>query len=117
MTRRRGTCYTFSDGVSVRNKGQNNNQKNHQGDMPMTRSSYTAMALTGLLLALVLSGTGCAKKVATAPAAAPATAEPSPAPAPPSSTPTISLSASPSAIERGQSTTLTWKSGNATGVT
>ncbi len=83
----------------------------------MTRSSYTAMALTGLLLALVLSGTGCAKKVATAPAAAPATAEPSPAPAPPSSTPTISLSASPSAIERGQSTTLTWKSENATGVT
>ncbi len=82
----------------------------------MTRSSYTAIALAGLLLALVLSGTGCAKKVATAPAAAPA-AEPTPAPAPPSPSPTISLSASPSAIERGQSTTLSWKSANATGVT
>jgi peptidoglycan-associated lipoprotein len=42
---------------------------------------------------------------------------PPPPPPPPTPAPTISLTASPSAIEKGQSTTLTWNSSNATGVT
>jgi len=80
----------------------------------MRRYSLAAAAI--ILLALGLSGVGCAKK---APAPPPATTkETPPAPATPSApAPTISLSASPSAIEKGQSTTLSWNSSNATGVT
>lgn len=62
---------------------------------------------------VVLAGTGCAKKVAPPPAVT-KTEEPPPAPAP---SPTITLSASPAAIERGQSSMLTWNTTNATNVT
>jgi len=60
------------------------------------------LALCGLL---VLGA--CKKKVAPAPAAPP----PPPPPAP-----TASLTANPSTIEKGQSVTLTWQTGNATDV-
>lgn len=75
-----------------------------------------------LIVAVLALGVGvntvaCAKKVA--PQAAinlvqPAPAKPAP---PPSPAPTISLSAHPSLLTRGQSTTLTWNSSNATSVT
>jgi len=61
----------------------------------------------GLLTLLVLVAmTGCKKK----PVAAPPTPPPPPAPA----APTATLRATPSVIERGQSTTLSWNSTNAT---
>jgi len=81
----------------------------------MNRSPYGAAAAAIILAALVISGGGCAKKVAPAPAAV-AMAEPAPQPAAVQPAPTLTLSASPSAIERGQSTTLSWSSSNATGV-
>jgi peptidoglycan-associated lipoprotein len=76
---------------------------------------FTAAAIIGL--ALLISGAGCAKKPTPTPPATAKTEAPPPAPATPSPSPTISLNASPSAIEKGQSTTLTWQSSNATGVT
>ncbi len=81
----------------------------------MTKSSYRAATAGIILAALLIWGTGCAKKVAPAPSPA-AKAEPAlpPAPAPPP--PTLTLSASPSAIEKGQATTLSWSSSNAAGV-
>jgi peptidoglycan-associated lipoprotein len=83
----------------------------------MRRSPHIFAAAAIVLLALLISGTGCAKKVTPTPAAS-STAEPSsPSSQPSGPSPTISLSASPSAIERGQSTTLSWNSSNATGVT
>jgi peptidoglycan-associated lipoprotein len=82
----------------------------------MTRSLYTLATLTCILLALPFLGAGCAKKVAPVPAAETKVETPPPAP-PPAPSPTISITASPSAIEKGQSTTLSWKSSNATSVT
>lgn len=75
-------------------------------------------ALFTALLALTIGLTaGCAKKAAPPPPAAPQAPETgAPAP-PPAPAPTITLSASPTAIEQGQSSTLTWKSTNATEVT
>ena len=55
----------------------------------------------------VLSFAGCSKKAAKATPPAP--------PAPPS--PTATLAANPAVIEQGQTTTLTWQTGNATDVT
>ncbi len=82
----------------------------------MRRSLFTYTAAAIVLLALLISGAGCAKKAAPPPAPV-AKAEPPPPPPPPPLAPTISLTAAPSAIERGQSTTLSWNSSNATGVT
>lgn len=60
------------------------------------------------LLILMLAG-GCKKKAPIAP--------PPPPPPPPAPTaPTVTLSANPTTIERGQSSTLTWTSTNATNV-
>jgi len=83
----------------------------------MRRPLYMLAATAFVLLALLISGTGCAKKVAPAPAAAVKEEAPPPPPPPPAPTPTISLNASPAAIEKGQSTTLSWNSSNATGIT
>jgi peptidoglycan-associated lipoprotein len=82
----------------------------------MRKSPCILTAAAIVLLALFISGTGCAKKVAPAPAAT-AREAPPPPPPPAAPAPTISLNASPSAIEKGQSTTLSWNSSNATGVT
>lgn len=70
-----------------------------------------------VLLALLVSGAGCKKRGPVAPPAPAAKEAPPAPPAPPAPAPTISLSASPSAIEGGQSTTLSWNSTNATSVT
>ncbi|MBV9086375.1 MAG: peptidoglycan-associated lipoprotein Pal [Acidobacteriaceae bacterium] len=55
---------------------------------------------------LVLGFVGCHKKPAAAP----------PPPPPPPAAPTASITANPSTIERGQSTTLSWRTENATDV-
>jgi peptidoglycan-associated lipoprotein len=83
----------------------------------MRRSSYRLDAAAGILLALLISGIGCGKKT---PLTTPSTAEKTETSAPDSSAtspaPVITLAASPSAIEKGRSSTLTWNSSNATGV-
>jgi peptidoglycan-associated lipoprotein len=56
---------------------------------------------------LIAGAGGCKKKPAAPP----------PPPPPPPPQPTASLSANPSTIQRGQSTTLTWQTSNATDVT
>jgi peptidoglycan-associated lipoprotein len=81
----------------------------------MRRSLFALAVVTALLIVVAFTGTGCAKKVAPPPAAPPAPAPPPPAPPPPA--PTLSLSASPSTIEKGQSSTLSWNSTNSTNVT
>lgn len=83
----------------------------------MRRSPCLLAAAAIVLLALLISGTGCAKKVTPTPAAATTVEPSSPSSQSSSPSPTISLNASPSAIEKGQSTTLSWNSSNATGVT
>ncbi len=60
--------------------------------------------VVGLTVVLILGA--CKKKVAPAP----------PPPPPPPTAPTASLNASPETIEKGQSTTLTWQTANATDV-
>lgn len=92
-------------------------QRHDEGDTAMKRSWHIITAATIVLMTLVIMGSGCSKK---APAPAPTAAKeapPSSPSAPASAAPTISLSASPSAIERGQSATLSWNTTNATGVT
>lgn len=81
----------------------------------MRRSIHILVAETALLAAVLVAGIGCAKKVAPPPP------PPAPAPAPQAKAPevpapTVSLSVSPTAIERGKTATLTWRSTNATGV-
>ncbi len=83
----------------------------------MRRSPHVLATAAIILMTLLVWGTGCAKKVAPPPAPAVKTEAPPPPPPPPAPSPTISLTASPSAIEKGQSTTLSWNSSNATGVT
>lgn len=79
----------------------------------MNKYLSTVAMLVLLLVAVVLTGVGCSKKVAPPPAAA----RTEPAPPPPAvPSPTITLSASPSTIDKGQSSTLTWSSTNATNV-
>lgn len=83
----------------------------------MKRSSYLSTAAIAVMLATVLLCGGCAKKTKpTAPSTAKietpsAAATPAAYPAP-----TISLTASPAAIQKGESTTITWKTSNATSV-
>jgi peptidoglycan-associated lipoprotein len=79
------------------------------------RKSLLMLAAALVLLALVVSGTGCKHKVQPPPPEV--TKEAPPPAAPPAPSPTITINVSPSAIERGQSTTLSWNSSNATGVT
>jgi peptidoglycan-associated lipoprotein len=80
------------------------------------RKSLYILTATIVLLAIAVSGTSCRKKIQPPPPEVRKEAPPPPdtltAPSP-----TITLSASPSAIERGQATTLSWNSSNATGVT
>ena len=82
----------------------------------MKRSPVLLASTALLLLAVMLSASGCAKKVSPPPAAGDREEAVREAPAVPSPAPTITLTASPSAIEKGQSTTLSWRSTNATGV-
>ena len=71
----------------------------------VSRPLYRALLVAGLV-ATIFTG-GCKKKPVPAPPPPPA-----PAPAPPQ--PTVSLSANPATINRGESSTLSWTSTNAT---
>lgn len=68
------------------------------------------------VMALLILGTGCGKKAAPAPPP-PAEKVETPAPPPPPPAPTVTLRVSPTAIEKGQSATLTWDAAHATEVT
>jgi peptidoglycan-associated lipoprotein len=72
------------------------------------RKSLSQGSVVLCLLLLMLAG-GCKKKPPVAP-------PPPPPPPPPAAAPTVTLSANPTTIERGQSSTLTWSSTNATSV-
>ena len=81
----------------------------------MRKSPYPLALIALLLVGIAVTGTGCAKKVAAPPPAATPPPQPTEVtPAPPA--PTITLTASPTAIESGQSTTLSWRTTNATEV-
>jgi peptidoglycan-associated lipoprotein len=72
----------------------------------LNRSKMKCFALTLALIAILTLG-ACKKKVAPPP----------PPPPPPPPAPTASLTANPTTIEKGQSSTLTWQTTNATDVT
>jgi peptidoglycan-associated lipoprotein len=79
-------------------------------DIRMTlasRSLYRNVVIT--LLAAAAFAVGCAKKQAAAP-------PPPPPPPPPTAAPTVTLNASPTSINSGDSSTLSWTSTNATSV-
>lgn len=63
------------------------------------------------LMALAMGAAGCKHKAA---AVQPPPPPPAAAPAPPPATPTVTLQASPTTVQQGQSSTLTWSSTNAT---
>src|SRR5215470_19792472 len=72
----------------------------------MQSSSVRKLTLLLVLIGLAAFAGGCKKKVPAAPPAA--------APTPPAAQPTVTLNASPTAINSGQSSTLSWSSTNAT---
>lgn len=74
------------------------------------RSAKAALALCALSLALFVSACG-------GPKPAPPPAAPPPAPPPPPAAPTVTLRAEKTFIQRGESTTLSWSSTNATDLT
>jgi peptidoglycan-associated lipoprotein len=82
----------------------------------MKKSQRMLAVLTAFLAGMASVGTSCAKKVTPPPAATAPATETAPT-RPPAPAPTITLSASPTAIEQGQSSTLTWNSTNANEVT
>ena len=75
----------------------------------MNTQKYLSRASIVLCLMLLMLAGGCKKKAPVAP-------PPPPPPPPPASAPTATLSASPSTIERGQSSTLSWTTTGATSV-
>jgi peptidoglycan-associated lipoprotein len=81
----------------------------------MRRNTCVPAALTIILLVMFISGSGCKKQAPVPPPTAPESPASPESPTAPAAT--ISLNVSPSAIEKGQSATLTWKSTNAAGVT
>jgi peptidoglycan-associated lipoprotein len=85
----------------------------------MRKTPYMLIALAMALLSLQIAGTGCRPKPKPKPPATPEASAKTTTPtaAATTATPKISLTASPTAIEMGQSTTLTWDSSNAMGVT
>ncbi|HEV2385953.1 MAG TPA: peptidoglycan-associated lipoprotein Pal [Candidatus Acidoferrales bacterium] len=74
----------------------------------MNYRSYRKTALILLVAGLTAFGGGCKKKVPATPAV------PAPPPSGPAQPPTVRLSASPDFISKGQSSTLSWTSQNAT---
>jgi peptidoglycan-associated lipoprotein len=76
-----------------------------QSTTKATTKSISMIAALGAIL--VLGSVGCHKKPATPP----------PPPPPPPAAPTASITADPSTIAKGQSTTLSWRTENATDVT
>lgn len=82
----------------------------------MRRSITSVVILAFVVAALMISGVGCKKKVEPPPPVAKEEPPPPPPPKPQIPAPTISLNVSPAAIEKGNSTTLSWNSTNATSV-
>ena len=74
-----------------------------------SRSHYRTALLTALAAALLIVGCGPKKVVDHTPTPPP--------PPPPAAAPTVTLSANPSSITKGDSSTLSWTSTNATSVT
>lgn len=70
------------------------------------RSTLRTFATLVALLAFGAFMAGCKKQVAAKP--------PAPAPAPPAAQPTVTLNASPTSVNAGQNSTLSWSSTNAT---
>ncbi len=83
----------------------------------MKRSFYLLGITATVLLALLILGTGCKKKLPAPTPQPEARVEPTTPGTPPAASPAITLRVSPAAIEKGQSSTLSWNSTNATGVT
>jgi peptidoglycan-associated lipoprotein len=82
----------------------------------MRKSPFMLAFTVAFMVALLISNTGCGKKVVPAPPPPPK-AEPAPPPEPPKPpAPKVSLKVTPGAIEKGQSATLTWASENAANV-
>ncbi|MBP1595118.1 MAG: pal [Acidobacteria bacterium] len=81
----------------------------------MKKPLYTLAVIALLLAGIAVTGTGCAKKASAPPPAATSTTPAADVPATPPA-PTISLTATPAAVERGQSTTISWRTTNATEV-
>lgn len=75
----------------------------------VSRPLYRALLVAGLFAAVFT--VGCKKKPVPAPP------PPAPAPAPAPAQPTVTLSADPSSIKKGESSTLSWTSTNATQLT
>jgi peptidoglycan-associated lipoprotein len=79
------------------------------------QSLYLRAALVLMLAGMAVTGIGCGKKTAPKPPAAnppaPVATETKPAPAP-----TLTLTATPAAINKGQTTVLSWRTSNATEV-
>ena len=75
----------------------------------MNKQKYLSRGAVVLCLLLLMLAGGCKKK-------APMTPPPPPPPPPPAAAPTATLSASPTTIERGQSSTLSWTTTGATAV-
>src|SRR6267142_2996908 len=74
----------------------------------VSRPLFRALLVAGLV-ATVFTG-GCGKKRVPAP-------PPAPAPAPAPAQPTVTLSADPTSVNKGDSSTLSWTSTNATQLT
>ncbi|HTY62074.1 MAG TPA: peptidoglycan-associated lipoprotein Pal [Acidobacteriota bacterium] len=83
----------------------------------MKRSLYLRNTMALVVLALLILGTGCAKKTPAPQPEVKAEPEKPPAPPAPAPAPTITLRVSPPAIEMGQSSVLSWTSSNAVSVT
>jgi len=83
----------------------------------MRKSLYPSVVIALMVVAIAVTATGCAKRgpAPQPPAAAIPATTPEAIPTP--SAPTISLAASPAAIVKGQSSTLSWRTTNATEVT
>src|SRR5512135_3737575 len=83
----------------------------------MKRFSYILNTTAIVLFALLILGTGCAKKTPAPRPQAEVKEGTVTQPAATAAAPTITLRISPTAIEQGQSATLSWDAANATGVT
>ena len=78
------------------------------------RKTVRCLLVLTLLIGLALLSSACKKEVAPI---APPPPDPTPVAPPPPPAPTINLSASPTAVERGESSTLSWSTTNAASVT
>ncbi len=75
----------------------------------MNKRKHLTQTSAIVVLLLLMLATGCKKKVVAPP-------PPPPPPPPPATAPTASFSANPTSIEKGQSSTLSWTTTNATNV-